>query len=480
MPKVRLLASLIIVGLLTALYALTQVANSLTVALSYLLVVLAVAAGWGLLPATCASVAATVCLNYFFLPPVDTFRIADSQNWVALAAFLTVGIVASRLSERVRQQARHAEASRLETERLYTLSRMILLHLGDSALTAREAAVQIARIFEVEGVVLYDYTGDRTFQAGTAELSIPRDRLQEVAASNAPLHMDEQRIRILPVSLGGKVLGSLAILGTALSDAALHAVANLVATALESSRDQELARRAEAVRQSEEFKSTLLDALAHQLKTPLTSIKASVTGLLAREDTGNPGDHELLAVINEESERLQRLVEESIHMARIEAGKLRLELRAASVRPLIEKTLHDLQPDLRSMKVDLEIESHIPMVRVDTELFGMVLAHLLDNAVKYATPGSPVFIRAGRQGGHVQLSVEDEGPGIPEEEQEKIFEKYYRCRGPRDAVPGLGMGLAIARDIVIAHGGRMWLESVPGQGSKFHFTVPAAGEGELP
>lgn len=480
MPKLRLLASLIIVGLVTAFYDLTQIANSLTIALSYLLAVLAIAAGWGLLPATCASVAATACLNYFFLPPVGTFTIAGSQNWVALAAFLTVGIVASRLSERVRQQARQAEANRLETERLYSLSRMILLHLGDSALTAHEAAVQIARIFEVEGVVLYDYSGDRMFQAGAAELSVPRERLQEVAASKAPMQLDGQRIRILPVSLGGKVLGSLAIMGAALSDAALHAVANLVATALESAQNQELARRAEASRQSEEFKATLLDALAHQLKTPLTGIKASVTGLLAREDAGSPGDHELLSVIKEESERLQRLIEESIHMARIEAGKLRLDLCAVAVRPLIEKTLFDLQPDLRSVKVDIEIASDIPLVHADLELFGMVLTHLLDNAVKYGLPGSTVIIRAGRQGGQVQFSVEDEGPGIPEEEQEKIFEKYYRCKGIRDAVPGLGMGLSIARDIVTAHGGRMWLESVPGLGSKFHFTVPSADERELP
>ena len=288
------------------------------------------------------------------------------------------------------------------------------------------------------------------------------------------MHADRQAVRILPVNLGGKVLGSVAIAGSALSDGAMHAIANLLATTLESVRNQELARRAEMARQSEEFKSTLLDALAHQLKTPLTGIKAAVTGLLSEPGSTAQENRELLAVINEESERLRRLVDESIHMARIEAGKLRLDLQPCAVRLLIERALDRLRPELGPRVVQVEEVHDPPAVRADLELVGMVLGHLLDNAAKYSPEGSAITIRAERQGEQVRFSVEDAGPGIPEEEQDRIFERYYRSRHTRDAAPGLGMGLAIARDIVMAHGGKMWFESVPGQGSRFYFTLPAA------
>ena len=264
----RSLASLAVIGVITAFQDLTRVANSLTVALTYLLVVLAVAAGWGLVPATCAAIAATLCLNYFSIPPIGTLTVADTQNWVALVVFLVVGIVASRLSERVRQQARQAEESRLETERLYALSRMILMRGGDPPQVAREAAAQIAQVFNVGGVQLYDYIGDQIFQAGPDEVAVSRDKLKEVAATRAASRIDEPGIAVVPLSLGGKAIGSIALVAAELSDAALQAIANLVSTALESARNQELARRAEIIRQSEQFKSTLLDALAHQLKTP--------------------------------------------------------------------------------------------------------------------------------------------------------------------------------------------------------------------
>jgi two-component system sensor histidine kinase KdpD len=473
----RLLAVLLAIGLITTLYREFSLTNATTVALSFLLVVLAVAARWGLVEGVVASVAATLCFNYFFLPPVGTWTIADPQNWIALVAFLVVSIVGSQLSERARRKTREAIEHQGETERLYTLSRMILMLGGSPAHVAGEVSRLIRQVFEASCVVLFHRESDQIFRTGQEEVPLSDVQLKELTLQGNVVEDTEKGFTALPVTLGGKSLGSLGVLGASLSDGARQAVANLVAIALEGAHSREVAGHAELVRHSEEFKSTLLDALAHELKTPLTSVKASVSALLTHASGLSADQRELLSIVEEETDRLNRLVTEATQMARIEAGKLRLNRETCSAEALIRGALEDTRRLLEGREVRVGIASGLPPVTADVELIRTVLRHLLDNGAKYSSQGKPIRISAEVEGQQVRISVTDQGPGLSEQELSRVFEKYYRGAGTRELVPGIGMGLAIARDIVVAHGGRIWAESSPGQGSRFSFTLPPAREG---
>ncbi len=473
----RIVASLAIVGAITSFYYWTGIANATTVALSFLLAVLAIAARWGLLEATLASIGATLSFNYFFLPPVGTFTIADPQNWITLFAFLVVSIVASQLSERARRKTREAIEHQQETERLYTLSRMILMLGGSPTHVAGEVTRQIHQVFEATSVVLFHRESGQIFRAGHQEVPLSDSQMKEITLQGNVVEDTERGFAALPVSLGGKPLGSLGISGASLSDGARQAVANLIAIALEGARSREVAGHAELLRQSEEFKSTLLDALAHELKTPLTSLKASVSALLTDPSRLSADQRELLSIVDEETDRLNRLVSEVLQMARIEAGRLRLNRKACSAETLIRAALDDAKRLLEGREIQMRVAPRLPPVNADAELIETVLRHLLDNATKYSPPGKPIGISAEPENRDVRISVTDQGSGLTEQQLSLVFEKYYRGARTRDSVPGIGMGLAIARDIIVAHGGRIWVESSPGQGSRFSFTLPGAGEG---
>lgn len=472
----RIAGALALIAGITLVYHLVLSVNSTTVALSFLLAILAVATGWGLLEAIVASVAGMLCFNYFFLPPAGTLSIADPQNWVALFVFVVTSIVASQLSASAKRRALEATRRQHEMERLYALSRGLMLLDPRSAATG-QVSYQIAQVFELPGVALFDRERDRVYRAGPQDVPVPDGKLRDAAVQGTASHEAAADVSILPVSLGGAPIGSLAIHGGAISDTALHAIANLAAIAIERARAQELATRAEAARQNEELKSTLLDALAHEFNTPLTSIKAAASAMLA--ENGAP-QNELLTVIEEETDRLSSLVTETIQMARIEAGDVRLETRPHAVAELVSSALKKLKLLLEDREVRIELSDHLPAVLADAELVGLALRQLVTNALKYSHPESPITIRARAVEDRVTISVKDDGPGIPETELTRIFEKFYRVTDSAGRIPGAGMGLTIAREIVAAHGGKIWVESRPGQGSEFFFTLPCAEKDGMP
>jgi two-component system sensor histidine kinase KdpD len=257
------------------------------------------------------------------------------------------------------------------------------------------------------------------------------------------------------------------------SETALHAIGNLTAITLERAHAQDAATRAEAARQSEELKSTMLDALAHEFKTPLTPIKAAVTSMLSDSDM-SPAHQELLRIVDEETDRLNSMLTEAIQMSRIEAGQLQLHRSPQSVRKIVQSQLEKLGEGLEGRKVTVEVPEDLPRVSVDPEFTGIVVWQLLSNALRYTPPGSPLTVRASAGETEVIISVEDCGPGVSEREQEKVFEKFFRGKDQRERIPGTGMGLTIAREIVRAHHGRIWVESEPGKGARFSFSVPRA------
>jgi two-component system sensor histidine kinase KdpD len=299
-------------------------------------------------------------------------------------------------------------------------------------------------------------------------LTISECQLRDAAVQGTAFHDPAAGISVLPVSLGGGSIGSLAICGSAVSETALHAIANLAAIAVERARAQEVASRAEAARQHEKLKSTLLDALAHEFTTPLTSIKAAASAIVDEDRTAQK---ELGSIIEEEADRLTSLVTETIQMARIEAGNLRLHKQRQSVTALIASALDHLKVFLEDREVRVDIPEHLPEVAADPELIGLTVRQLLTNALKYSNPEAPITVQACADQAGVTISVRDCGPGIPEKELARIFDRFYRVADSA-RVPGIGLGLTIAREIVEAHGGRIWAESKPGQGSQFFLALP--------
>ena len=467
---VRAAGALALIAIITFLDFRALPVNSTTVALTFLLVILAIATRWGLVEAVIASFAAMLCFNFFFLPPIGTLTIADPQNWVALFAFLVTAIVASQLSTSARKRAEEALNRQHEMERLYELSRMLMLSAAQGSL-AGEIPYRIFQTLGVEAVAFYDRNSGQIYRAGSGAAVTTDSNLKDTALQGTVTSDAAARTVILPVSLGGHVTGSIAILGGSLSETGAHALVNLLAIALERETAQATASRAEAARQNEELKSTLLDALAHEFKTPLTSIKAAATALLS-DDSQSATQHELLTVVDEEADRLSEMVTEAIQMTQIEAGKLQLRKHPIAARSVAEAALRKLKGRAEGRRIAVQIDPDVPLLNADEELVSLVMQQLLDNALKYSPPDSPLTISAQLNGDAAVISVADRGPGIPDHDYERIFEKFYRGRGSREKTPGTGMGLAIAREIVKAHGGRIWVQSQMGHGSTFSFTLP--------
>jgi two-component system sensor histidine kinase KdpD len=293
--------------------------------------------------------------------------------------------------------------------------------------------------------------------------------LKQAATEGASFH--DGPILVAAIILGGREIGSLALKGPSLSDGALRALLNLVAISLERVRTEEAASRAEAARQSEEFKSTLLDAITHEFKTPLTSIKAASTSMLGDGKSLTAQFRELATIIDEETDRLSLMVTEAVRMSQIDAGKVLLERESLDVKALLQRVLHHFEPRAEGRALNLYASDGLPRVSADPELVSLAIRQLIDNSLKYSPPGSPIDISTGLKDDRVMIRVRDCGPGIPERERERVFDKFYRRLGSRNHVPGSGLGLYIAREIVRAHGGDLWIEG-PGAGSEFCVALP--------
>jgi two-component system sensor histidine kinase KdpD len=454
------------VAAVTALYVWPAAVNPTTVALSYLLTILVIATQWGIAEATLASVLAMLCFNIFFLPPIGTLTISDPENWVAFVAFMLTSIIASQLSGRARQRNVDAIARQRDLERLYAVSRALLL-TDESVSIQAGIARSIADAFELSAVALYDQKAGTISRAGPAELPGIEDRLKDVARQ-AVLARDQSGAIVTPVRLGNAPIGSLAVLGMDFSDTVLHALVNLVAIGLERARGQEASTRAEAARQSSELRATVLDAVAHEFKTPLTSIKVAA-GELAADAAASPMHRELVAIIDEEGDRLQALVTDAIQMLRIDAGDFALHRERHRLATLVSGTIKESGLRVEGHTVVNNVPGNLT-VEADEHLLRLALRQLLDNALKYSPPTSTIEIDA-TDGAVVQIAVRNSGPAIPEHEQRRIFERFYRGAQARQ-VPGTGMGLTIVQQIAHAHGGELSVSSAPGANTEFRLSLP--------
>jgi two-component system, OmpR family, sensor histidine kinase KdpD len=460
----------IVIGI-TFLYRKVVPVNPTTIALTLLLAILAVSTVWGRAVSVSMSLAAMLAFNYFFLPPIGKLTIADPQNWVALVSFLVVALLAGHLSMRVRQQAANASARQRDVEKLYAFSRG-LLESGNVIRLLNRIPAQIVDDFEVGAAAVFLADKQKVYRSGPVVPQLDTESLKAVMAREEPVIDEQNGLCFVPVRLGVRAIGSLGISGSVLSRQTLEAIATLLAIAMEHARAVEQLGQTEASRQGEQLRTALLDAVTHALRTPLTSIKASVTNLLSNPDLNDAQRGELLTIINEETDRLNRLVGEAAEMARLDAGEVELQLEPHPIDDVIDAALVQCKNSLGPRTVSIQVAQSLPRVKVDVLRAREVLVHLIENANQYSPPDQPITITAEANGDFVITSVADRGNGIEDPEQTLIFEKFYRGRDQRYSVEGTGMGLPIAKAIVEAHGGALTLTSQRGQGSVFCFTLP--------
>ncbi|MGA8153449.1 MAG: DUF4118 domain-containing protein [Terriglobales bacterium] len=447
--------------------------NPTTAALAFLLAVLMVSANWGLRPAVFMALMSTVAFNYYFLPPIGTWTIADPQNWVALFAFLVTAIIASQLAERARREAESANERRREAERLYKFSQQ-LLSSDKVAELLNAIPGYIVECFGVEAAAVSLPNRPDIYRSDVARDILDRHDLQLVCMRGEPRIDLERRVAFIPLRMGVRVVGSMGLSGTLLSRETMESMSSLIAIAIERAGAVEKLSKTEAARESEQLRTALLDSVTHEFRTPLTAIKASATSLLSAPNLDEAQRHELLTVINEESDRLNRLVGEAAEMSQLDANKVELLLGVHSMQEAIKEAVEKSKAVLAQHPIDFSLPDDLPSVRIDVGRISEVIAQLLENASKYSPPESPIQITAEVKNRMVMTSVADRGPGIDDFEQSLIFEKFYRGRNQRLQVQGTGMGLAIAKAIVEAHGGEIGVTSQLGHGSVFYFTVPVA------
>ena len=447
--------------------------NPTTVALTFLLGVLVVSATWGLRCAVFMAVVATLAFNYFFLPPVGTFTIADPQNWTALFAFLATAVIASQLSERARRAARTANERRQEVERLYAFSQQ-LLSTDNVAELLNDIPTYIVQTFDVRAAAILAPNRPDVYRSHLETYGLDTQQLQSVCARGEPKYDPQNQTSFVPLRLGAKVVGALGVAGTGLSGGTLEAMGGLVAIAVERAGAVEKLTKTEAARESEQLRSALLDSVTHEFRTPLTGIKASATTLLSNPSLDESQRHELLQVINEESDRLNKLIGEAAEMAQLDANQVELELAPHAIQEAVEAAIDKSKHLLGQRAIEFHLPANLPPARMDVGRIEEVIQQLLENAAKYSPPHAPIHITAEVRGRMLMTSVADQGPGIDDMEQSLIFDKFYRGRDQRLRVQGTGMGLAIAKAIVEAHGGQIGVTSQLGHGSVFFFTLPLA------
>ena len=408
----------------------------LTLGVLYVFAVLAVAVWWGIVLAAVVSVASMLTFNWFFLPPTHTFQLRDGANWAVLAVYLVTAFVVSALAARARRRSEDAEQRRLEAN--------VLAEAAADLLRGTALPAELDKLAELVAEVL----------------RVPAARIALGEADPRPAE------RALTLAAGLRPVATLLVDGEDEVDPAvakrfLPAVAALLAVAADRAALQAEALEAETLRRTDAVKTALLRAVSHDLRSPLTAIRASADALASPEIRLDPADHqELVVAIREEAARLDRVVGNLLDFSRLEADAVESHPQLWSVDELVARAIESA-PDGARIVVELDPES--PPVRVDAAQIERVLANLIENALKFSPPGSPVVVRAEHGATELRVHVVDRGPGVSAGERDAIFQPFRRGGGV-----GSGLGLAIARGFAEANGGRLWTQEDPAGG---HFVL---------
>ncbi len=384
--------------------------NPTTVALTFLLMVLWVAAYWGFRFSVFLALLATLAFNYYFLPPIGTFTVADPQNWVALFAFLVTAGIASQLADRARRQTADANQRRRDVERLYSFSQR-LLATDNVAELLNAIPAYVCDGFGAKAAAMYLLSSQQVYRTDPKATLLALQDLQMVSSRGEPVIDSQRGISLTPLHLGTRTTGAVGIAGPALSRATLEALGSMIGIAIERAGAIEKLSQTEAAHQSENLRAVLLDSVTHELRTPLTGIKAAVTGLLSEYNLDEAQRRELLTVINEETDRLDRLVGEATEMAQLDAHKVELHMAPVDIASRNRVSCGRIQNhSSASIRSKYMCSASLPKVRVDSDRIAEVLKQLLENAAKYSPPTSPITITAEQKGDRIVTSVTDHGP----------------------------------------------------------------------
>ncbi|HTP45694.1 MAG TPA: sensor histidine kinase KdpD [Casimicrobiaceae bacterium] len=455
----------------------------------YLVGVLVTAYRFGRGPAIMASIISVALFDFLFVPPFYSFAVSDTQYLLTFIVMLAVGLVISNLTASIRLQARVAQHRQGRAEALYTMTRE-LSRAGTQDEVVALAVQHVSRVFEAQAVVLIpDPAGTVRYPKAPgiygslhgADLGIARWVYGNRVAAGLGTHtLAGADALYLPLAAAHKLVGVLAVLPSRkerllipeqrhLLDTFAAQIAAAVERVQLASDAAKLARQAE----TEALRNSLLNAISHDLRTPLAVLVGASSSLVQDAERLSPAARrELAQTIHEESTRMTTLVTNLLDMARLESGAIELAREWTPLEEIVGSALGRLRDALAGRAVNVSLPPHLPLLRVDAVLIEQLLVNLLENALKYTPAGTPIDISAQAVPGHVVVEVADRGPGIPEGEEDRLFDKFYRLQ--REAAQsGFGLGLALSRAIIAAHGGSITAANRAGGGAVFRFELPA-------
>lgn len=434
----------------------------------HLFLATAIALRWGFLEASVVSLVSVACLDYFFTQPLFQFYMTDSHDWVALVTFESVALLVSRLSNQISRHAREVEMHRSQLQKLYELSQDVLF-LEPQKPVDQQLTELIRATLQAKGVALWNGYDLHLSTSGTCEVSDDEVRSTYFMERNDddPLTATSRRV----LRSGTRAIGSLIICGHSLNDTSINATASLTAVAIERARSFSAETSAEAARQSEQLRSTVLDGLAHAFKTPLTTIRSSSSGLLEM-NTLSGTEKKLITLIDQHAAHLNELTTRLLRTARIDNADLKLKREHIDLIQLIRSSIEASAQDLGTHPVQLQDRMKGCMVWADRHLLEMALFQLLDNAAKYGSPDSSITIAIQEELAETLISIRNEGSFISPEEREKIFKRFYRSPGSEHRASGTGIGLSVVKRITEAYQGRTWVNSGEHTGTTFFLALP--------
>ena len=441
----------------------------------YLVFVVLVAVYGGFWQATLISVIAVACLDFFFDDPIFSFSVGRLSNWVALAAFEFTALVISRLSNRARLRELEAIAERGEAEQLYQTSRRILLlnSRGDSG----QLLVSLIReLYNLRAVVLYDALSAGVYESGNppADMAL---RTRDAYILDRNKFEPEERSWSCVLRLGAQPVGGLTLCGTDMSELAATALASLGAIALERARSLEKQYQAEAARRAEQSRTAVLDALAHQFKTPLTIIRTANSGLTVAGHLSEM-QTELVSLVDQEARKLNDLASRLVGAPALESTEFEPQPEPLLLSRLMKAAIQELERTEDRDRFHVVVPASEPAVFADRELILTALAQLIDNALKYSLPMSPIDVGLRLKETTVVLTIRSKGLVVADADRERIFDRFYRAPGAQSFTGGTGLGLSIVKTIATDHRGSVWAEGEAGYGTVFALSLPVeAGVG---
>jgi two-component system sensor histidine kinase KdpD len=456
-----------LIALITAIFlSLRELLDTTLIGLLYLIPIGLITAFLGLGPGITCAVITFLTLNYFFIPPYYTLAVHRPSDVVILVVFLVVAVVISQLVGRLQSGLLAANAREREATQLYELS-IALTGLHNEHAIAQILAKQVYAVSQGEYVEL-NITDGKPFSFHLPETKTPT-RVPEFRVPIQTTRGVLGKILLWKANMAGSP-GEMRLLETFASQGGL---------ALERARLAQAESRALILEESDNLKSILLSSVSHELRTPLSTIKAAASSLRGNEVSwDSPARAELIAAIDDEADHLNMLVGNLLDMSRIESGALKPKREWNILSEIVGSVLGRMRHSTEEHKLEIDVPESLPFVPVDYVQIEQVFTNLVSNSLKYAPQNSVIHIQANFEGDAIHVQVSNQGPQVPPEHLERIFDKFYRITAA-DRVTGTGLGLSICKGIIEAHGGRIWAENVP-DGFAFNFTLPLTWDGALP